>query len=108
MLYLLRFYLPRFFDLPFREKLITVAHELWHISPRCDGDVRRFSGRCHAHSGSKQRYDAEMDRLVERWLACAPPAELFEFLRYDFRGLMTAYGHVHGRKIPAPKLYPLE
>src|SRR5262245_29686785 len=39
MLYILSFYLPRFQDLPLREKLITVLHELWHISPQCDGDI---------------------------------------------------------------------
>ena len=43
MLYILRFYLPRFWDLDFREKLITVFHELWHISPNCDGDIRRHA-----------------------------------------------------------------
>src|SRR4030095_10646232 len=39
MLYLLSFYLPRFMNLDFREKLITVFHELWHISPEFDGDL---------------------------------------------------------------------
>ena len=70
MLYLLNFYLPRFLDLPFAEKLTTVAHELWHIGPRFDGDLRRFGGRCYAHSGSQRRYDAYVGRLVDRWLAC--------------------------------------
>ena len=40
MLYILNFYLPRFLDLPFREKLDTVVHELWHIGPKFDGDLR--------------------------------------------------------------------
>ncbi len=35
MLYILTFYLPRFLDQSFREKLITVFHELYHISPAC-------------------------------------------------------------------------
>ena len=46
MLYILNFYLPRFQDAPFEEKLVTVLHELWHISPNFDGDLRRFPGRC--------------------------------------------------------------
>ena len=52
MLYVLNFYLPRFLDLGFREKLTTIAHELLHIGPQFDGDLRRFSGRCYAHSHS--------------------------------------------------------
>jgi hypothetical protein len=34
MLYLLSFYLPRFLNQTFEEKLATVVHELWHISPQ--------------------------------------------------------------------------
>ena len=45
MLYLLSFYMPRFQNLSFSEKLITILHELWHISPDFDGDLRRLAGR---------------------------------------------------------------
>ena len=62
-LYILTFYLPRFMDLSFREKLITVFHELWHISPQFDGDLRRHPGRCYAHTSSQKEYDAEMEVL---------------------------------------------
>jgi predicted metallopeptidase len=58
MLYLLNFYLPRYLNLSLREKLVTTIHELWHIGPRFDGDLRRFGGRCYAHSGSQKRYEA--------------------------------------------------
>ena len=44
LLYILTFYLPRFMDLPFHDKLITVLHELWHISPQFNGDLRRHPG----------------------------------------------------------------
>ena len=40
------FYLPRFCDQSLDEKLSTVMHELWHISPAFDGDIRRLPGRC--------------------------------------------------------------
>ncbi|MGO8751237.1 MAG: hypothetical protein ACLQNE_35265 [Thermoguttaceae bacterium] len=106
MLYILTFYLPRFLDLGFREKLTTVVHELWHIGPRFDGDLRRFSGRCYAHSGSQSRYEAHVQRLAEKWLGLDPPAGLHCFLRYDFRSLAEAHGKIFGRRIPAPKLLP--
>lgn len=108
MLYLLSFYLPRFLDLPFREKLVTVVHELWHIGPRFDGDVRRFDGRCYAHSGSKQQYDAEAAAMVDAYLAGAPPRCLFGFLEKSFRELIEEHGSVYGVKVPAPKLVPLD
>lgn len=104
MLYLLQFYLPRFFDLKFREKLITVLHELWHINPGFNGDVRRYAGRCYAHSGSQKRYDAHMARLAERWLSLEPPLASYEFLQYDFHGLVARYGRVFGRRIATPRM----
>lgn len=104
MLYILNFYLPRFLDLAFPEKLSTVMHELWHIGPKFNGDVRRYGGRCFAHGSSQQQYDAHVEALVESWLASGPPASICEFLRYDFHDLLARYGRVFGRKIPTPKL----
>ncbi len=108
MLYILNFYLPRFLNLRFREKLTTVVHELWHIGPNFDGDVRRFEGRCFAHGSSQKKYDAMVDVLVDRWLSARPPESICEFLRGDFRDLITRYGPIIGQRVPTPKLFPLE
>jgi predicted metallopeptidase len=104
MLYLLNFYLPRFLDLGFREKLETVVHELWHVSPRCDGDLRRFGQRKYAHGASLKKYDAHVKMLVEEWLARNPPERLYAFLYDDFRRLSVQHGRVIGTKIHAPKM----
>lgn len=104
MLYLLSFYLPRFMERPLEEKLSTVVHELWHIGPAFDGDLRRHPGRCYAHTHSQREYDALMDELTRKWLGLAPPAEVYEFLRWDFRGLEARYGRVYGQKIRTPRL----
>jgi predicted metallopeptidase len=105
--YILTFYLPRFMDLTFREKLITVFHELWHISPGFNGDLRRHAGRCYAHTHSQKQYDAEMDVLARQYLASTPPPSLYEFLHYDFTGLVTQYGRVYGTKVRRPRLVKL-
>jgi predicted metallopeptidase len=107
MLYILTFYLPRFLDHSFREKLITVFHELYHISPAFNGDIRRMDGRYHVHTHSQQEYDREMDRLVEQYLRRSPPPELFDFLKLNFRGLCGRYGAVIGKRLPTPKLIEL-
>ncbi len=108
MLYMLNFYLPRFLDLSFREKLTTIAHELLHISPHFDGDLRRFSGRCYAHSHSHRKFDAQAEQLAQRCLARGPEQSLYGFLQLDFLHLQTLHGGIYGRRIAGPKLLPAE
>jgi hypothetical protein len=108
MLYILNFYLPRLLELPLQEKLSTIVHELWHIGPHFDGDLRRYGGRCFAHSPSQKRYEAQVTGLVNCWLSRSPPEPLWGFLRLSFPELVARHGRVFGRKIPAPKLVPLE
>jgi hypothetical protein len=107
MLYVLNLYLPRFMNHPLREKLVTLVHELWHISPDFNGDLRRHAGRCYAHSHSQKEYDAAMAVLVDRWLAARPDENLYAFLGCNFRELAQRHGGVCGMRIPAPKLVPL-
>jgi predicted metallopeptidase len=104
MLYLLSFYLPRFLDRPFEEKLCTVVHELWHISPDFNGDLRRHPGRFFAHGHSQKEYDAQVRRLAHKWLALDPPPAVFDFVRTDLAELLARHGRIVGQKIPAPKL----
>ncbi len=104
MLYVLNFYLPRFMQLPFREKLITVFHELWHINPTFNGDLRRHPGRCYAHSHSQAEYDEQMGQFVDAWLETEPAEALFDFLRLNFANIQRRYGRVYGMKLPRPKL----
>lgn len=107
MLYILSFYLPRFLDLDFQQKLTTTAHELWHISPAFDGDVRRYEGRCYAHTGSKRNFDELSRALADRYLAARPSEEVYGFLRENYRSLVAKHGRVFGTKIRSPKLIPL-
>jgi hypothetical protein len=105
-LYLLSFYLPRFLDLSLEGKLSTIIHELWHIGPQFDGDLRRHEGRCYAHGRSQRAYDAEMDRLAQQWLAADPPAHMYEFLAADYDELRAEFGGVCGDRWPTPRLVP--
>ena len=104
MLYLLSFYLPRFMNLVFREKLITVFHELWHIGPEFDGDLRRHEGRCFAHTHSQAEYDRQMGVFTDRWQASSPCPSLWSFLEHNFHELQAASGPIYGLRVKRPKL----
>lgn len=108
MLYILTFCLPRFMNLDFREKLITIFHELWHISPKFDGDIRRHEGRCYAHSSSQAAYDFEMGKLADRWVRQGIDPQLVGFLQGNFAALVANFGRVIGLKCPRPRLLPAD
>ncbi|HEX8960527.1 MAG TPA: putative metallopeptidase [Geobacteraceae bacterium] len=104
MLYIVYFLVPRFLDLPFREKLITVVHELYHVSPAFDGDIRRFPGRNYAHGSSTRKYNAHMAELVDAYLARLEDRSLVAFLEGDMTALRGRHRAIVGRRFPAPKI----
>ena len=108
MLYILTFYLPRFLNLTFDEKLVTVFHELHHISRAFDGDIRRFSGKCYMHTDSQAEYDRRMAVFAKEYLAALPPTLFPEFLRLDFARLKRRYGAVVGLRLAIPRLVALD
>jgi hypothetical protein len=107
MLYVVTFCLPRFLDQSFDDKFITLFHELYHISPAFDGDLRRHEGRCALHSRSKRGYDAHMAGLARTYLAGGADPTLHGFLRLNFAQLEQRHGQVVGIVVPRPKLVPV-
>ena len=106
LLYIFSLYLPRFMDLDFDEKLITIFHELWHISPEFNGDLRRHAGRCYAHTSSKAAFDELMRDHSQRWLARGQDESEIGFLRLGFSRLAAQHGTVYGSRFARPKIIP--
>jgi predicted metallopeptidase len=102
LLYLVYFFMPRFGDLPYRQGLDTVVHELYHINPRFDGDIRRFSGRNYAHGSSQKRFNATVARLTEVYLAAGEPTAA-SFLQMNTAELRKAHGSLMARQVPLPR-----
>jgi hypothetical protein len=106
-LYLLTFCLPRFLDQDFGEKLITLMHELYHISPACDGYLRQHAGRYQLHTHSKCAYDRRMADLARAYLATKPDPALFAFLRLNFAQLQQRHASILGVVVPRPMIVPV-
>ncbi len=107
MLYLVTFCLPRFLDQDFDDKFITLFHELYHISPAFEGDLRRHGGRCTIHTHSKRLYDSHMAELARGYLSNGADRSLHEFLRLDFAQLQHRHGGIVGVAVPRPRLVPV-
>ncbi|GAW67899.1 hypothetical protein GPEL0_01f3985 [Geoanaerobacter pelophilus] len=104
MLYVIYFLVPRFLELPQREKLITIFHELYHISPACDGDIRRFPGRNYAHGSSTKSYNLLMGKLVDAYLEMIPEHSSLDFLEGDLASLRSRHKAIVGRRLQAPRI----
>jgi predicted metallopeptidase len=107
MLYVVSFCLPRFLNQDFDDKFVTLFHELYHISPLFNGDLRRHAGRCSVHSRSQRGYDARMADLARRYLSDGADPSLHAFLRLNFAQLQNRHGQVLGVVVPRPKLIPV-
>jgi predicted metallopeptidase len=107
ILYVVTFCLPRFLNRTFDDKFVTIFHELFHISPAFDGDLRRHGGRYSVHSASRKRYDVEMMAMAREYLQGGADPKLHAFLRLSFAQLCHRHGRVVGHVVPRPKLVPL-
>ena len=103
ILYLIYFFLPRFHERPYRDKLATVIHELYHISPDFNGDIRRFPGRNYAHGHSREVYHRRMEQFADEYEALRPECPHTAFLRLTWPEFHAAYPKIVGRRIPLPK-----
>lgn len=108
LLYLVTFCLPRFHNRTFAQKLVTVFHELYHISPACNGDLRYFEGRYETHTADQKEYDARVARFAEHYLRNGADATKYAFLEMSFWQLCRRHGTVVGYHVPRPKLLPVD
>lgn len=104
ILYVIYFMIPRFIDRPLRDKLITIFHELYHISPLFDGDIRRFPGRNFAHGCSTEKYNRLMERFVDEYLRVEDSRGLTAFLEHGMSELRERHRAIVGRKMSMPKI----
>jgi predicted metallopeptidase len=108
ILYVISFCMPKFQNMAFEAKLLTVLHELYHISPEFNGDIRRFPGRNYAHGSSRKAFNAQVQALVDRYLAADLDPEALALLTPTMAELLEAHGRVTAPRIPIPKLIPLD
>jgi predicted metallopeptidase len=106
IMYIVYFALPRFANLSFEEKLTTVFHELYHIGPEFNGDIRRFTGKYYAHGKSRKRFNELVRKLADAYMTAPGAEEHIDFLRKSFDELRSEHGTVIGNRVrpPRPKL----
>ncbi len=103
VLYVIYFCMPKFQNLDLDSKLLTIFHELYHISPEFNGDVRRFPGRNFAHGVSRDAYNARVRTLMEGYLAKGASPERRRFLEPSFQELEAVHQVIVGLHVRQPR-----
>ncbi len=104
ILYIVYFHLPRFLNHGnHRSKLSTVLHELYHISPLFNGDIRRFPGKNYAHGNSRKGYDELINIYTEEYIKTCTHPEVGTFLKYRYSELKRKCGAIYGDMIRIPR-----
>lgn len=102
LLYIIYFLLPRFLNLSFEKKIETVVHELLHIHPRFNGDLRRFKGRNHFHY-SHSFYEKKTKELVNTFFSSLHNPSVYLFLKSNMKTLLRKYSKITASHFPEPK-----
>lgn len=99
-LYVIYFYFPRFFLHPFEKRLLTLIHELYHISPKFDGTVRRIGSR--AHGASRNKFNDNLQPIIDNYMRKLPDDDMLRIMRTDLPTLQQQ-GNLFAARISMPK-----
>lgn len=104
ILYVVTFYVPRFLSLEPRARLAVVFHELFHVSPACDGDLRRFEGHRSAHGRSVSAFEEGFQADLAVYLASRRARFFPDLLTLSYREILNRHGAVIPRRVRRPVL----
>lgn len=105
ILYIIYFYIPRYFDLPAFEKLNVAFHELYHINPEFNGDVRRMGSYKFSHGYSKEHFNNQFREELSHYYNKIKNTPLGAMLEMNFAQISEHFETVYTRtmKVPRPK-----
>lgn len=93
-LYYLYLAVPRFYNLKRIEKLETLIHELYHVNPVFNGDLRRFPGRCYIHGPSVKAYDEKVNNMRKIYEKKATVTQQLNHLSLRHTDLLKRYDKI--------------
>ena len=102
-LYVIYFYAPRFFNLSPYEKLKVIFHELYHVSPEFNGDIRRMGSKKFAHGHSRKKFDSFFEEEAKRFGEHITNTGFFEFLSFSVNDFYKKFKKVTYLKVKTPR-----
>ncbi|MCK6439721.1 MAG: hypothetical protein L6Q71_05910, partial [Planctomycetes bacterium] len=99
MLYSVHFYVPRFLNLERDDKIETIVHELFHISPDFNGDLRRLGRGRHAFHGPSLAHYRKLITPLVKEARDLLDVDDFPFVRLNHSKLERRFGRIYGSRV---------
>lgn len=106
--YLIYYYHPKFFDISAREKVNVMFHELYHISPDFNGDIRRMGKFKKTHGHSKKSFEEKYLDYAEEFYSYVKETPYHAFLEMSSRDLQNSFKKIKCRRMKTIKPVPVE
>lgn len=103
ILYIIYFYMPSFFNLNAEEKIKVLFHELYHISPDFNGDIRRIGSVKYAHGHSGKKFEENYLSHAEKFFSYIKKTRYFDFLTMNFADFNRHFSKIKINRVKKPK-----
>lgn len=103
ILYIIYLYIPKFFNLTPEDKIRVMFHELYHISPEFNGDIRRMGRFKAAHGHSKKSFEEKYIEYAESYLKKIQNSSHLNFLKMNSEEIQNSFKTVKYRRMKSIK-----
>ena len=97
--YIIYFYFPKFFNLSAKDKVKVMFHELYHINPDFNGDIRRMGKVKSAHGHSRKSFEEKYIDYAESFLKNIKDKHYCNFLEMHSEDLKKYFSKIKYRRI---------
>jgi len=99
ILYIIYLYIPKFFDLSPKGKVNVIFHELYHINPGFNGDIRRMGKFKAAHGHSRKSFEEKYIEYADAYFKTIQNTPYFSFLQMNSDDIRNRYKTIKYRRI---------
>lgn len=103
ILYIIYFYIPKFFNLSAKDKVNVMFHELYHISPEFNGDIRRMGKFKSAHGHSRKAFEEKYIEYADTFFEKVKDAPYYNFLQMDSVSIQEHFKKIKYRRMKTLK-----
>jgi len=99
ILYIIYLYIPKFFNLSVKDKINVMFHELYHISPEFNGDIRRMGNFKSAHGHSRKAFEEKYIYYADSFYKTINNTSYNNFLKMNSEDIKNRYKTVKYRRL---------